>query len=141
MSADIHTPLQEALVSAEASTVWQKSKAVRWLDGISSFARCHKIQLFYFYMQIRIISLKICTWFDNNMEFIKDRTKQSHLNKFILQKYICWNNNPLSYIVFGKRFINVIHTKLRYRCRLFYDLYKYNNTNTPFCACGHNEDV
>ncbi|XP_055995247.1 uncharacterized protein LOC125672352 isoform X1 [Ostrea edulis] len=49
---------------------------------------------------------------------------------------------PPSYYSFGKRYINIIHTKLRYNCILNYDLYKLNITNSPFCTCGHtNEDI
>ena len=49
--------------------------------------------------------------------------------------------NPPSYYAFGKRFINIIHTKLRHKCIRHYDLYKRNISDTPFCSCGHNEDV
>ena len=50
--------------------------------------------------------------------------------------------NPPSYYAFGKHFINIIHTKLRHKCILHYDLYKRNTciTNSPFCSCGQNED-
>ena len=49
--------------------------------------------------------------------------------------------NPPSYHVFGKRFINIIQTKLRHKCIVHYDHYKRNISDTPFCSCGHNEDV
>ena len=34
--------------------------------------------------------------------------------------------NPPSYYAFGKRFINIIHTKLRHKCILHYDHYKHS---------------
>ena len=40
--------------------------------------------------------------------------------------------NPPSYYAFGKRFINIIHPKLRHKCILHYDFYKHNITNTRF---------
>ena len=49
--------------------------------------------------------------------------------------------NQPSYYAFGKHFINIIHTKLRHKCILHYDLYKRNITNTPFCSCGQNVDL
>ena len=49
--------------------------------------------------------------------------------------------NPSSYFAFGKRFINIIHTKLRYKCINIYELYKRNSTNNPFHSCGQNEDI
>ena len=50
MSADIHTQLQEARVSAEAFwhlRLGKNFKATRWLNGISSFARCHNLKYIY----------------------------------------------------------------------------------------------
>ena len=48
---------------------------------------------------------------------------------------------PPSYFSFGKRYTNVIHTKLRHNCILLCDLHKRNITNSPYCACGHIEDA
>ena len=50
MSTDIHTQLQEARVSAEAFwhlRLGKNFKATRWLNGISSFARCHNLKYIY----------------------------------------------------------------------------------------------
>jgi hypothetical protein len=48
---------------------------------------------------------------------------------------------PPSYFSFGKRYANIIHTKLRHNCILLCDLDKRNITNSPYCACGHIEDA
>jgi hypothetical protein len=48
---------------------------------------------------------------------------------------------PPSYFSFGKRYTNIIHTKLRHNCILLCDLHKCNITNSPYCACGHNVDA
>ena len=46
----------------------------------------------------------ICTWFDKTLEFIKGRSKRSHLNKIISQKHICWNSEPTVLLCFWKTF-------------------------------------
>ena len=48
---------------------------------------------------------------------------------------------PPSYFSFGKRYTNIIHTKLRHNCILLGDLYKRNITNSPYCSCGQTEDA
>ena len=45
-------------------------------------------------------------------------------------------SNPPPYFSFGKRYTNIVHTKLRYNCLLNDDLYKRNIVNTPLCSCG-----
>jgi hypothetical protein len=48
---------------------------------------------------------------------------------------------PSPYFSFGKKYTNIIHTKLRHNCILLCDLHKRNITNSPYCSCGHIEDT
>lgn len=48
---------------------------------------------------------------------------------------------PPTYFSFGKRTINILHTKLRHNCILNYDLYRRNIIEPPNCICGQREDV
>ena len=92
-------------------------------------------------MKIRIILKIFCTRFDKTLEFIKEAREAISINSFRKNIFVEIANPP-SYYAFGKRFINIIHTKLRRKCILHYDLYKRNIiTNTPFCSCEQNEDV
>ena len=72
---------------------------------------------------------------------LKEEAREAISIKSFLKNISVEIANPPSYYAFGKRFINIIHTKLRHKCILHYDLYKRNITNTPFCSCGQNEDV
>ena len=49
--------------------------------------------------------------------------------------------SPLSFFSFGKRYPNIIHTKLRHNCILNSDLYKRNILNSPQFSCGKQEDT
>ena len=72
------------------------------------------------------------------MEFIKVRSNRTHFNQFIRKNISVEIANPLSYFVFGKRFINIIHTKLRFKCILHYDLYRHmgkKDVHHLFFAC------
>ena len=45
---------------------------------------------------------------------------------------------PPSFLGFGERKLNILHTKLRYQCSpLKYDLYRVNLVDSPNCICGH----
>lgn len=47
---------------------------------------------------------------------------------------------PPSYFCFGKRRLNIIHTKLRHNCILNFDLFRKNIIESPNCQCGLPED-
>ena len=90
-------------------------------------------------MQIRIILKILCTWY--NKTLLKAEAREAiSINSFRKNIFVEIVNPP-SYYAFGNRFINIIHTKLRHKCILHYDLYKRNISDTPFCSCGQNEDV
>ena len=42
---------------------------------------------------------------------------------------------------FGVRYTNIIHTKLRHKCALNSDLFRFNLINSPLCSCGKVEDT
>lgn len=71
------------------------------------------------------------------MEFIEIRYKRSRKNLRAFIKII----NPPTYFSFGKRYTNILHTKLRHNCLLNNDLCKRNIINSPLCSCGKYEDV
>ena len=50
---------------------------------------------------------------------------------------------PPKYLSFGKRFLDIIHTKLRHRCILKSDLHRCNIVKDPIlmCSCGYLEDA
>ena len=50
------------------------------------------------------------------------------------------HRKPPPYFSFGKRYINIIHTKLRHNCILNNDLYRRNIIESPLCSCGLVED-
>ena len=82
--------------------------------------------------------------------FVPDATKywnslsiearaSTSINTF--RKYLTTDvSNPPPYFSFGKRYTNIVHTKLRYNCLLNDDLYKRNIVNTPLCSYGKTED-
>ena len=49
--------------------------------------------------------------------------------------------NPPRYFSFGKRFFNIIHTRLRHNCILNSDLFRCNLVDNPNCSCGLTEDA
>lgn len=69
---------------------------------------------------------------------IEARTATS-MNLFC--KHMPTVTKPPIYFSFGKRCINIIHTKLRHNCVINYDLCKRNIINNPLCLCGQTEDV
>ena len=42
---------------------------------------------------------------------------------------------------FGDRYTNIIHTKLRHKCALNSDLFRFNIINSHFCSCGKVKDT
>ena len=92
-------------------------------------------------MQIRIISIKIVPDSIIIWNSLKAEPSKSHLNKFILQKDICRNSKPTVLFCFWKVYQCYSYKAITVKCRLFYYLYVCNNTSTPFCAYGQNEDV
>lgn len=83
--------------------------------------------------------------------FIPDAVKQWNLLKEEVREAISINSfrknletkvkSPPSFFSFGKRYTNIIHTKLRHNCILNYDLCKRNILNSPQCSCGKQEDT
>ena len=51
------------------------------------------------------------------------------------------NPKPPVYFSYGRRMLNIIHTKLRHKCILKYDLYRRNIVDSPLCSCGIQEDA
>lgn len=59
-------------------------------------------------------------------------------------RVLCLYNDmvkPQKYLSFGKRFINIIHTRLRHNCILNSDLFRCNLIDSPNCSCGFVEDA
>ena len=50
------------------------------------------------------------------------------------------NDKPPKYFSYGKRYLNILHTKLRHNCILNNDLYRCNIISNPNCSCGMKED-
>ena len=48
---------------------------------------------------------------------------------------------PPKYSSFGKRFLNIIHTKLTHSCILKSDLHRCNIVEDPMCSCGYLKEA
>ena len=88
-SYDVHTPLREAWVSAEALTVWhfrlsKNITAIKWLDGISSFAPCHKnhLQEMQFTYNINILNFAYLSLWDFSLFSISLRASLTLLSLY-----------------------------------------------------------
>lgn len=46
-----------------------------------------------------------------------------------------------NFFIYGDRFLNIIHTRLRHNCALNNDLFRCNIINSPLCSCGKLEDT
>lgn len=42
-----------------------------------------------------------------------------------------------NFFIYGDRFLNIIHTRLRHNCALNSDLFRCNIINSPLCSCGN----
>ena len=67
----------------------------------------------------------------------KEATSLNIFKKSLQSNY----TKPPKYFSFGKRFLNIIHTKLRHNCVLNCDLYRCNIIANPMCSCGSLEDA
>lgn len=47
----------------------------------------------------------------------------------------------LNFLIYGDRFLNIIHTRLRHNCALNNDLFRCNIINSPLCSCGKLADT
>ena len=73
-----------------------------------------------------------------------DIRRETSVNKFktlLSGLYQTCISKPPSYYSFGKRKLNIIHTKLRHCCILNHDLYKLNIVVSDKCSCGAVEDA
>ena len=70
----------------------------------------------------------------------KDVRDTTSISKF--KTRICSHpSKPPSYFSYGKRYLNITHTKLRHSSILNNDLYRRNIIDSPNCSCGQIEDV
>ena len=73
-----------------------------------------------------------------------DIRRETSVNKFktlLSGLYQTGISKPPSYYSFGKRKLNIIHTKLRHCCILNHDLHKLNIVVSDKCSCGAVEDA
>ena len=73
-----------------------------------------------------------------------DIRRETSVNKFktlLSGLYQTCISKPPSYYSFGKRKLNIIHTKLRHCCILNHDLFKLNIVVSDKCSCGAVEDA
>ena len=64
---------------------------------------------------------------------------RENLNQFITQKYDSRKSNPIVLFTFGKRFTNIIHSKLKHNIVYFITIFT-NISDSQYCLCGHNSD-
>ena len=67
---------------------------------------------------------------------IREATSVKSFKKCLLSNIV----KPPKYFSFGRRFWNIIHTRLRHNCILNSDLFCCNLIDSPNCSCGQIED-